>query len=414
MNKNQQQIHIIGAGVSGLVAALELERAGFQPIIIEQSNQVGGRVKTDVQKGYLFDHGFQVLLTQYPAAKRYLNFDQLELQYFLPGTVIFKNGNHYKIGDPRRHGSFLWSTLMASVGSIGDKVKILKLSNQLKKQSINSIFQEPETTTLEYLKKFGFSDRIISSFFKPFYSGIFLEPELQTSSRMFCFVYKMFSEGYAAIPKYGIKAISQQLKSKLKGTQFRLNTKVRQVDGNLLTLDDGSTLHSDKTIIATNPKQILPSFNKTQEWHSCINLYFKADESILKQPIIGLIANTDALVNNFHYVTDIQPNNGPAILSVTVVRKQNLPEQELLQKVKRELSDYLGIDSLKLLKSYTIQQALPKLNNLKYAPTISDVQLSERLFLAGDYLSNASLNAAMESGMIAAKALIESFDLNQN
>ena len=68
---------------------------------------------------------------------------------------------------------------------------------------------------------------MIQTFFKPFFSGIFLEPNLDTSSRMFEFVYKMFGEGLAVLPKAGIQAISNQLKDNLKKTKILLNTKVR-------------------------------------------------------------------------------------------------------------------------------------------------------------------------------------------
>ena len=45
---------------------------------------------------------------------------------------------------------------------------------------------------------------------------IFLEPELATSSRMFEFVYKMFGEGNAVIPKARMGAIAKQLSGSLK------------------------------------------------------------------------------------------------------------------------------------------------------------------------------------------------------
>ena len=79
MNKQDYNIHIIGAGTSGLVAARVLEDYGYSPIIIEATDRVGGRVKTDIVKGYQLDYGFQVLLTAYPAAQKYLNFDLLDL-----------------------------------------------------------------------------------------------------------------------------------------------------------------------------------------------------------------------------------------------------------------------------------------------------------------------------------------------
>ena len=126
MKTSEYKIHIIGAGVSGLIAAKVLEDNGFQPVIIEATERVGGRVKTDVVDGYQLDHGFQVLLTAYPAAKKYLDFESLDLQKFLPGASVFKNGRQVVLGDPLREVSLLYATLLSGIGTIADKIKILQ------------------------------------------------------------------------------------------------------------------------------------------------------------------------------------------------------------------------------------------------------------------------------------------------
>ena len=90
-----QEIIIIGAGVSGLTAALHLESLGYAPKIYEASDSVGGRVKSDILNDYILDHGFQVLLTAYPMAQKYLDFDSLNLNYFKPGSFVFKKGQKY-------------------------------------------------------------------------------------------------------------------------------------------------------------------------------------------------------------------------------------------------------------------------------------------------------------------------------
>lgn len=196
MKKEDYKIHIIGAGISGLVAAKVLENHGYSPILMESTDRVGGRVKTDLVDGYQLDHGFQVLLTAYPAAQQYLNLEALELQNFLPGATIFLDDKKKTIGDPLRNISLLIPTMFSGIGTFSDKVKILKLNRLLKKTTVSEIFAKAEKTTLQYLIDFGFSEEIIAQFFTPFFSGIFLEPELATSSRMFEFVYKMFGEGF--------------------------------------------------------------------------------------------------------------------------------------------------------------------------------------------------------------------------
>jgi len=58
LDKKDFKIYIVGAGVSGLVAAQVLENQGYQPVILEASDRAGGRVKTDIKKGFQLDHGY--------------------------------------------------------------------------------------------------------------------------------------------------------------------------------------------------------------------------------------------------------------------------------------------------------------------------------------------------------------------
>lgn len=407
--KHNKQIVIIGAGVSGLICGLELEKAGCTPTMIDRSDSIGGRVQTDHMDGFVLDHGFQVLLTEYPAAIKYLDFEKLELRKFLPGAVIFQNGKGSKFGDPLRHSSFIFSTVLSSVGTLSDKLKVYKLAEKLKSKNLQAIFQEEETTTLDYLMNFGFSDQMIQKFFRPFFAGIFLETELATSSRMFEFVYKMFSTGHAAIPANGIQAIPDQLKEKLKNTELLMGKEVISVDGNKINFKDGETMVADRIIVATDPANILDGYRPMEtEWKGCATIYFTAAETKLKAPIIGLIPSRDSLANHFHYVTDILDRKKSHLLSVTVVKSNDLDDQSLIEQVKKDLLMHAGIDGLKFLKRYHIPRSLPSLQNLRYAPDENDLKVSDQVYLAGDYLANGSLNAAMESGEAAAKVVLKS------
>lgn len=409
MTKRDYKIHIIGAGVSGLVAAKVLEDNGFHPILIEATDRVGGRVKTDLVEGYQLDQGFQVLLTAYPAAQKYLNYEALDLQLFLPGAAIFKNGKQQTIGDPLRDIFLLFPTIFSNVGTLGDKIKVLKLNLLLKKTSLKEIFSKPERTTYQYLTDFGFSEKMISEFFKPFFSGIFLENKLETSSRMFEFVYKMFGEGNAALPKAGIEAIPQQLLSNLRDTTLLLNTKVKSVSETEIILENGSVLESHFTIVATEASGII-SERQIQpiQWKSCDTLYFETEKRTISKPLIGLIPNEDSLINNIFYHTSLKSTSvgRKELLSVTIVKEHGLDPESLQKQVALELEKYCKISSLKFLKHYSIPRALPQLANLKYKDEPKNTRLSETIFLAGDVLLNGSLNAAILSGERAALGVL--------
>ena len=409
MKQKSPSIHIIGGGISGLIAARVLEEYGLSATIIEATDRLGGRVKTDVVDGYSLDHGFQVLLTAYPAAKKYLDFDALALQEFLPGSAIFKNGKQKIIGDPLRNLSLLLPTLFSGIGTVNDKLKILALNRRLKKKSIQNIFAEKEQTTLAYLENIGFSETIITDFFIPFFSGIFLENKLKTSSRMFEFVYKMFGEGNAALPKDGIQAIPKQLFEKLKNTTCIFNTKVKSVENGSIILESGETLKSNFTIIATQASGLVSNLkNQATLWKSCDTLYFEVAKREIKKPLIGLIAAHNALINNIFYHTSLQTSATATkeLLSVTVIDRQNLTNKQLVTGVQKELKELCNIDYCTFIKQYNIPMALPKLQDIQYEMLPSETRLTETIFLAGDTQLNGSLNAAMIAGERAALEVI--------
>src|SRR5271166_1616209 len=109
---------VVGAGISGLVAALELKRRGFSVVVLEGSDQVGGRIRTDAINGFLLDRGFQVLLTAYPEARRCLDFDALDLRAFEPGAIVHINGRFHTTSDPIRRPRKVLSSAFAPVGTL--------------------------------------------------------------------------------------------------------------------------------------------------------------------------------------------------------------------------------------------------------------------------------------------------------
>ena len=151
---------IIGGGLAGLAAAITLKAAGKTIQIIEASDGIGGRVRTDIIHGYQLDRGFQVLLTAYPETKRFLDYKRLNLLNFKPGAMILNQNGSTVIGDPLRDPGALFETLLSPAGTLIDKLRMLALKIKLAGSSIDQIFERNEITTLVYLAKEGFSKKI--------------------------------------------------------------------------------------------------------------------------------------------------------------------------------------------------------------------------------------------------------------
>ncbi len=407
---NQKEVLIIGGGIAGLSAAIHLQKAGLNIQLLEATERVGGRVKTDVVDGFRLDRGFQVLLTAYPEAQALLDYKALDLRYFKPGAYILDGNKQFLVGDPMRWLGSTWGTLFNSVGTFNDKLKVLSLRQRLNKKSLEAIFEQPEITTRAALQQYGFSTSIIEKFFQPFLRGIFLEKDLSTSRRMFDFVFKLFSEGVTALPAKGIEAIPQQLASQLAAGVIECGQKVVRIDEGKVTTEEGKVFTAKKILLATNALAIA---NTTPEkkFHATTNLYFSSPVAPFKLPILYLNPDSDGLVNNLCSLSALSEQLAPAgkhLISVSIIGLPNLSEAQLVNDVKGELKRKLGeqVADWQHIKTYYIQQALPDLPTLRNNLSKAATQLNENLYQCGDYLLNGSLNAAMKSGRLAAKAII--------
>jgi len=70
MNK---KVAILGAGVSGLTAAYLLDKEGYDVIVLEKKNAVGGSVESISEKGYMFDSGPNSALETTPLIEQIVN-----------------------------------------------------------------------------------------------------------------------------------------------------------------------------------------------------------------------------------------------------------------------------------------------------------------------------------------------------
>lgn len=405
MGGKQHHGIVIGAGVSGLVASLELEKAGWSVTVVEARDQVGGRVATHLGEGFPLDEGFQVLLSAYPHVKNYIQSDALELITFSPGARCMNpNGEFHDVGDPRRDTGF-WTTLLSSqVATWGDKLRLFRLMNELRKTPLDQLFTQPETSTSSYLHDLGFSEGFQERFLRPFLAGIFLDSALDTSSRMCRFVLKMFGEGDAVIPRGGMAAIPQHLRDQLKNTTWRLGCRVNTVSRGTVQLENGEVLQGDLVIIATGDGGITPNQERPVQWRSVDVLYLETSHQGFGKPILGLMRARHGdtnWVNNFHFLHDVFPNPEKKVISATVTRPNDLPEDELRALVTQEL-EACGIPISGCIYQKTIRRALPICTPPLHTPSPKrDEQREAGVFLAGDHLTNPSLQGAMESGRVA-------------
>ena len=151
-------------GLAGLVCAQDLNRAGVACTVLEVSDGVGGRVRTDEVDGFRFDRGFQILLTAYPEVQRRLDVAALEVDLFEPGAAIRRRGRFHRVSDPLLRPLGIPTTATAPIGTLADKARLVRLVLDVRRHTVRDLLRRADMTTAEQLARAGFSDQMMESF----------------------------------------------------------------------------------------------------------------------------------------------------------------------------------------------------------------------------------------------------------
>lgn len=407
------EVVVVGAGLSGLVCALRLQDSGVDVQVLESSDSVGGRVRTDTVESFRLDRGFQVLLDNYPEAKHWLEFDKLELRPFRPGCLVYKEGRFYRLDDPFRSPARIGSSLVSPLGSFLDKLRIARLRYKVTWPTLEYVLSRPEMTTREALEHDGFSDEIIKSFFEPFLRGIFLDPNLRTSSRIFHWLFRLFSTGLATLPASGMQAIPDQLAGKLEPDRIRLKTRVVSVEPGRVRLDDGSSVESQTSVIATDPSSAASLLGKPDltVFNGVTTLYYAVQGRPLIEPILVLNGEDNGPINHLCSPTEVAREYGPrgrSLLSLSAVSQFDQPDDVLDEEVREQMVSWFGmaVTDWKLLRIDRIPNAIPAQRPPAVGGARKPLRVADGLFQCGDHTNFASINGAMESGRLVAEEIL--------
>lgn len=413
MSAAEKKVLIVGGGLAGLACALRLHEAGVRPLVFERSDGVGGRVRTDQVDGFLLDRGFQVFLDAYPEAGALLDRESLHLRAFRPGALIWQAYGMQRVMDVFREPRHLIESALAPVGSFVDKLRVARLRWRLMRLNTEEILGHEDMTTESYLKRAGFSPKMIDGFFRSFYGGIFLERELQTSSRMFKFTFKMFAQGSATLPARGMGEIPRQLVSRLPPGTIRLGAQVTHIQPESITLESGEQFRGDAVVVATDATTAagLVSAGETAGtvWRSVTCLYYAAARSPLGDSIIALNGTNSGLVNNVCVPSDLAPDYAPpgrALVSVSVLG--TVHPADLESRVLAELEAWFGgaVREWRHLRTYRIERALPR-QPPGTGFTGPGFRKAAGVYLCGDHFWSASIEGAIISGLRTADAILK-------
>ena len=413
MNPKTFDVIIVGAGLAGLSCARRLQTQGADYLLIEASDRVGGRVKTDVVKGFILNHGFQVLQTAYPEAQRFLDYAALDLKAFAPGAVFRIGGRFHTAADPLRAPRYVIQTLAAPIGTWGDRLRMARLNRRLTRAGPEEILRGPDIPTPDFLRAEAFSELMIERFFMPFFSGVCLDPQIKVSSRVFQYIFRMFAIGDVSIPARGMEEIPKQIAGAIEPDRLRTGVRVRAVKKGRVTLESGEELSCRKAVLAVEAPEVerllgFPARSGSRGEHC---LYFSAEEPPLREPLLVVNAEGRGPINNLCVPSLVASPYAPAgrsLISVTVIGEHLVSKSNLEEAVRDQLSEWYGkvANRWDLLRIYSIRHALPDQPAPAPDPTVAVGELRPGIFVCGEYGSLPSIQWALMSGRLAAEAVL--------
>ena len=405
---------VIGAGLAGLACARHLHRRGRSVQVLEASDRVGGRVRTERVDGFRLDRGFQVMLTAYPEAQLALDYDALDFHAFYDGALVRYNGRFHRIADPFRHPFDVPQTLFSPIGTAADKIRVARIRRRLMHLTVPEIMEREEHTAQETLEeRWRFSSSMIDRFFRPFFGGIFFDRTLGASSRMFEFLFKMFAEGRTVLPAGGMEQIPKQMRAPLPDEAVQLHTQVEAIDDQTVTLANGKTMEASSIVVATEAPEAdrLVGGIETRTGRSTVCLYYAAPTSPLDDPILVLNGDGVGPLNNIAVPSDVAPGyapNGRALISAVVVDPASESDDTLEQEVRAQLIDWFGLDAggWTHLDTMRIPYALPDQSPPFLSAPQRELRHRPGLYVCGDHRRTGSINGAIAAGRDAGRAVI--------
>lgn len=421
---------IIGAGMAGLACATWLHRAGRPVLLLDAADAVGGRVRTDLTpEGFRLDRGFQVLLTNYPEARRIFDYGALKLKAFRSGAVIrLADGRETILQNPMQRPLAAFSALASPIGTLTDKLRLLRLVARVLRRTPAELLARPAIDTLTFLQHYGWSEQMITSFFKPFFGGVFLDRELTTASNFFEFVFQQFVTGAATVPALGMQQLPEQLAAGLPPGMVQLNTAVAAVEETHVRLTSGQVLEGAAVVLATDGGAALrllagrsgnaddglsgqvAGLSTAARITTCTYFAAPGPSPGRGDQLLRLNAGPASLAHNVSFPADVSPDYAPAgqtLISVSTHGERSLSEGELTAGLREELVAWFGPAARQWahLRSYRIAAALPVY--LAGQPVQQPLKLADNLYRCGDWTAYPSLNAALGTGREVAEMLIK-------
>ncbi|WP_406836003.1 NAD(P)/FAD-dependent oxidoreductase [Streptomyces sp. AHU1] len=401
--RDASDVLIVGGGLAGLACARDLVGYGFAVRLLEASDGVGGRMRSDTHEGFVVDRGFQVFNTSYPQVRRRLVLRDLRLRPFTPGVLVHTEDGPLRFEDPTRGRRRPGDLRPGRLAGTRDLLALAALSGRDMLAPARWLKRGEDRTTRTALAAAGFSEEFVERFFRPFLSGVFLEDQLETSGRVFHLVWRSMLRGTLCLPGAGIGAVPRLLAEGLPPGTVRLGTPVTRLTDGGVEVDGGGGLAARAVVVATGPgpaARLLPGLG-LPAYRVVTTYYHAATRSPLAEPV--LLTDTRRRFLNTCVLSEVVRGYAPPGMSLIATSVLGHDREGGETRLREALSEVYGTGTADwdLLTVRTVPDALPAMPPPQ--PLGRTARVAPGRYVCGDHRATGSVQGALASGARAAR-----------
>ncbi|MGN6250347.1 MAG: NAD(P)/FAD-dependent oxidoreductase [Marmoricola sp.] len=404
------QVVVVGAGLAGLACATRLAAAGLEVSVLEASDGVGGRVRSDRVDGFTIDRGFQVLNFAYPEARRVLDYPALTLRPFERAVEVAHDGEVFRLAEPWRDPSTTLAPLTAPLGGPAQRLSLASYAASATLLPAARVKRRPDVPTARDLERSGVTGPALEMLMRPFFAGVLLEAELDTSSRFVRLMTRMFALDAAGVPSGGMQRIPEQLAGRLPAGAVRLDTPVVAVGAGRVEHGGGSDA-AEVVVVATDgdaAAPLLPGVVDPPRWHGVRTFWHAMPEPPSRHATLRLAGPGSPILNSV-VVSAAAPTYAPSgrslVATSVLAGPGDTPPTEAALRPLLDRHWGTSTSSWETVAVSEVPRALPAMPAPH--PFRRPVRVREGLYVCGDHRDTSSIQGALVSGRRTAEAVLE-------